>query len=294
LLSAEQRYEDSQMIQSALNSHQTRYQCYNILSCLHSMQAVVPLLQKTRHQDLLDHEGKLLNHYELCEELMHEVENAHDYTEVLLKRQQQCEDVIACQQDTITLELKPFDVVHMIKYLWKHNHAKAKKKNLDFILDIEPLSAHRLPIIFQDEFRLRQVIQTFIDNSIAYTSEGAIHLYLGLDTDSIKIHVIDSGCGIDEQVLQASVDKLRIGHLSFSQPKPSAGLGISLSIAQHIINKMGGKLYIYSSDATAASMSSVSSVAESFSGTTQPQAHQAENNVGKFHLLLKNRCQQET
>ncbi|RYE22050.1 MAG: hypothetical protein EOP45_08810, partial [Sphingobacteriaceae bacterium] len=41
LAEAEKKYEDAQMMQNALTSHQTRYQCYNILMCLQSVQDTI-------------------------------------------------------------------------------------------------------------------------------------------------------------------------------------------------------------------------------------------------------------
>ncbi len=246
--SAQQRYEDAQILQAALSSHQTRFQCYNILLCLQGIQDTIPMLRKTRLQNILDQEGKILSHNELCNDICTETASAFDFTSTLLKRQQQFEDIIAFQQDSMLLEPKTFDVIDSIKSIWKDNFAKAKKKDLRFVLQVEPLCESRLPIVIQDEFRFRQLCQMLIDNAITYTESGGVLLYLGLDMQNIVVNVIDSGPGIEEEMLQVYLSRLQIGKLSLSQqPKASSGLGVSIAIAHHIVQLMSGTIQITSS-----------------------------------------------
>jgi len=243
---AEKKYEDAQMMQSALSSHQTRYQCYNILMCLQSIQETVPIIQKTRLNGILNQEGQVLTHNELCEELLQDASKASQCTTILLKRQQQFEDVISCQQNTMTLDIKTFDVVQLLTTLWKDNFPEAKKKDIKFCLQIESLTETALSSqIKQDEFRFKQVCTTIIDNAIEFTpTRGTVHLQLSLTQESVQVSITDSGIGIEQDILLSHQQRMHSGQLSFSQTKPGAGLGLSLAIAHHIADLMKGSLEI--------------------------------------------------
>lgn len=254
LNAAEKKYEDTQMLQNALTSHQTRYQCYNILMCLQSIQDAVPILKKTRINNIIDTDGRLLTHAEICDAINVDASKAHQFTSVLLKRQQQCEDIIACQHQTMKLDYKTFDIVELVKNVWKDCFQEAKRKDIKFGLQIQPLCTDKIPLIKQDEFRFKQICTTLIENAINFTPDlGEIHMYLGVDQNHIQFSVTDSGVGIEEEILLSHQQKMKLGQLSFSQPKPSAGLGLSLAIAQHIIELMCGTLEILTGNVDASS-----------------------------------------
>lgn len=102
-----------------------------------------------------------------------------------------------------------------------------------------------------DRARLRQVVGTLLGSSIKYAQGGEIRVVLsatpGEDQHvALQIDVLDSGFGIAEEA------RLRI-HQSLTQiqdavlmPSGSASLGIS--IANHLIQRMGGQLRLRESD----------------------------------------------
>ena len=131
------------------------------------------------------------------------------------------------------------DIVNMID-------GRAKKKNLDFILHIEP----NLPkILYGDSVRLKQCILNLLTNAVKYTKEGNVSLSidwekLGEQKLALKISVKDTGIGIKE----ADLEKLCVPFERIEEEKNKTieGTGLGMSIVTRILLMMGTRLNVKS------------------------------------------------
>lgn len=101
-----------------------------------------------------------------------------------------------------------------------------------------------------DDARLKQVVINLINNAIKFTSHGEVNLLLsGVNVDddnfNLYIEVNDTGMGIPEEKFESIFEP-------FQQLSPSRiynkGVGLGLPICKKIINALGGKLKIYSTE----------------------------------------------
>lgn len=92
-----------------------------------------------------------------------------------------------------------------------------------------------------DSDRIKQVFVNIIDNAIKYTPAGGrISIVAMIAGDSVKIKVVDTGCGISPEDLPRVKEKFYKANLS------AKGSGIGLAVCDEIISLHKGKLEIAS------------------------------------------------
>jgi len=94
--------------------------------------------------------------------------------------------------------------------------------------------------IFGDSDRIQQVIINFVNNAIKYAPDEKIIRIKAVDQgDAIKISVIDSGPGIEDEKAAHLFDRY---YRVDSKGSQYSGLGLGLYISAEIIKKHGGKI----------------------------------------------------
>jgi two-component system sensor histidine kinase BaeS len=95
-----------------------------------------------------------------------------------------------------------------------------------------------LPIIDVDPVRLREVLSNLVGNAVRHTSPGGtVVVRAGVLGDLLEIRVIDSGPGIDSDVLPHVFDR-------FVKGAGSPGSGLGLAIARYLVAAHGGTLEV--------------------------------------------------
>jgi len=123
---------------------------------------------------------------------------------------------------------------------------RAQQKGLELICNIHP----EVPdSVIGDLTRLRQIIVNLIGNAIKFTDSGAVELSVGVDSRTpieIGLHFVvsDTGVGI-------ALEKQKLIFEAFSQADGSTarkfgGTGLGLSICSHLVELMGGKIWVES------------------------------------------------
>jgi PAS domain S-box-containing protein len=99
--------------------------------------------------------------------------------------------------------------------------------------------------ILTDPERLTQVVRHLISNAIKFTQKGFVEFgYTFKDANNLMFYVIDSGVGLSE-------DEKGIIFTPFRQADDSRtrnfnGMGLGLAIAKHIVERLGGKIWVNS------------------------------------------------
>lgn len=93
--------------------------------------------------------------------------------------------------------------------------------------------------------RLLQIVDSLVENAVKFTPQGSqIHLRLDSETvegaEWMRIDVIDNGPGIDPERLPVIFDSFRQG--DGSETREHGGLGMGLSFAKRLAEKMNGRL----------------------------------------------------
>jgi len=127
-------------------------------------------------------------------------------------------------------QLKPF-----MEEFVKFASIQAKQKNLRLRFRYDEL----LPeAAYTDPSRLSQVLQCLVSNSLKYTQEGSIEICALLSSENqLKVHVRDTGIGIDSQKLEMLDDLFsdRNSHLYKSNH-------VGLQIANLLTKRLGRKI----------------------------------------------------
>lgn len=113
------------------------------------------------------------------------------------------------------------------------------------------LSANKLAMLKGDAFVIRQVLANLLGNAIKFTQVGSVTISATLlqeesEKSTVRFEVADTGVGI-------AADKQHKIFESFTQADSSTtrkfgGSGLGLTIAKHMVEKMGGKLHFQSTE----------------------------------------------
>ena len=115
-------------------------------------------------------------------------------------------------------------------------------KRIDFKLSKEIQEGK--DVIYTDEVWLKRVFRHLIDNAVKFTREGSISLTSSVAGTSLMFTIKDTGIGISKDHLKSIFEQFRqevAGH-----HRPFEGLGVGLTLAKHVIEKMDGYLWVES------------------------------------------------
>lgn len=100
--------------------------------------------------------------------------------------------------------------------------------------------------IKSDPFRLRQIIDNLISNSLKFTAKGSITLNTYIQQDTLFISVADTGCGMTQEE-QSKIFK-EFTRLNSAQGQEGFGLG--LSITKKLVELLKGDITVNSEPGT--------------------------------------------
>jgi len=101
----------------------------------------------------------------------------------------------SAEKGTLQYEMKPIDVKTITEEVFSKEKEYAKKKGLQFDLNIESGDYG----MSGDSIQLGEAIRNLIDNSINYTPTGSVTVNLSLKDGKILLKVIDTGVGITQE-----------------------------------------------------------------------------------------------
>lgn len=153
----------------------------------------------------------------------------------------------------VTLENTAISLERLVEDVVEASLPLIDKKGLQFSLSIDP----RLPPWLEgDAFRLRQVIANLLNNAIKFTSSkndrcGRIGLRaevmdVGGDDAQLRFIVEDNGIGMAPQVLKELFQPFM--QADNSTARRFGGTGLGLSISYRLMQLMGGKIEVESSE----------------------------------------------
>ncbi|WP_342540707.1 ATP-binding protein [Heyndrickxia sp. FSL K6-6286] len=99
-----------------------------------------------------------------------------------------------------------------------------------------------LPTMFTDELRFKQVLYNLLHNAIKHTKCGEIIVTAYVHHQHMMIEVSDTGSGIPTQDL----DRIFNAFYQVNHQYKKEGLGLGLSIAKNIVEKLNGEIHVKS------------------------------------------------
>lgn len=136
------------------------------------------------------------------------------------------------------IKAKVFDLQELIDEVADMLRPKAEEKGLRLEVENKPIA------VVADRSRIRQVLTNLIDNAISYTSEGTVRCRVRRRVDKVRIEVVDTGRGIDEDHLDRIFE--RFYRIDTDRSRKSGGTGLGLSIVKQILQAHGERVHVES------------------------------------------------
>ena len=119
-----------------------------------------------------------------------------------------------------------------------------KRSDKPIILNVKNNTEWGNDYVFTDRIWLKRVLSHLMDNAIKFTLDGSIEFIYAIENDYIVFAVKDTGIGINKENLIRIFEEFRQevdGH-----QRPFEGLGIGLTLAKEVVERMGGKIEVRS------------------------------------------------
>jgi signal transduction histidine kinase len=107
------------------------------------------------------------------------------------------------------------------------------------------LPKEKLPLIYMDAPKIREVISNLIDNALKYTEKGGIEVILEQRGPMARITVADTGMGVEPAMIEHLFSKFIRGSKEASRMNV-AGTGLGLYVGRSFVEAHHGKIWIES------------------------------------------------
>jgi signal transduction histidine kinase len=140
------------------------------------------------------------------------------------------------------LEPKEIDIERLVDEEIKQLSNAAKNKGL--FLKVEKKG--KVPHIWADETKIRQVVMNFMDNAIYYTNTGGVTVHLHSDKTNFYYEVHDTGIGVPKTQRDQLFQKFfRADNARTARPD---GTGLGIYLARRVIEDHGGEIIFDSTE----------------------------------------------
>lgn len=169
------------------------------------------------------------------------LERASRATDRMANILEDLDQITKLEVDKLKMEIRPFDIVELIKEIYDSLDmiAKEKKIKLSFAKD------YGSKFVDADRSKIAQVLVNLISNSIFYGNVGGSTLarFYTMD-DIITVEISDNGPGIEEKHLSRLFE--RFYRVEKSRNRNEGGSGLGLAIVKHIIESHGQTISVRS------------------------------------------------
>jgi signal transduction histidine kinase len=172
------------------------------------------------------------------EQTYYRVHQEADRLEHLVKDLQELSRVSA---NADPLKLEPLAPAALINGAFERLRFSFEEKSIAVLRDIDD----KLPPVKADRLRIEQVLINLLGNALHYTpQDGQVRLTARRHGSQVQFSVIDSGIGIAPDQLPLIFN--RFYRVDKSRARASGGSGIGLTIAKHLVEAHGGRIWVES------------------------------------------------
>ena len=143
----------------------------------------------------------------------------------------------------LKLEEEAFDPREVLKNMMNKVGLKARQKGLSFFCEI---SSETPSLILGDAGRFRQIVANLGENAVKFTDHGNIRITVqveSLEESAVSLHitVADTGVGIPPDMAEKIFE--RFSQADGSSTRKVGGMGLGLTMARHMVEIMGGRIW---------------------------------------------------
>ncbi len=156
-------------------------------------------------------------------------------------------DLAKMEAGKMEVRLSEFRIDQVIANQCDMVRSLAEEKNIDLRVDIE----NDLPLLYQDQAKVQQILTNLLSNAIKFTPEGG-RITVGARSNSqgqIEFWVTDTGVGIPESEKEIIFEKFRQGKAVLGRDnltREYSGTGLGLSIVKELCKLLGGEIGVTS------------------------------------------------
>jgi PAS domain S-box-containing protein len=185
----------------------------------------------------------------LSNDLSHEIKA--EYIEHINRNSEKLLQIIGDIIDLSRLESSQIEITYeesslneIIGEIMEETRKTIARNEKPIVLNVKSQPLGGVDLIFTDRLWLSRVISHLMDNAVKFTLEGSVEFIYAIENENIVFKIKDTGIGIDRANLNRIFEE-------FSQEKdghrrPFEGLGVGLTLAKEVIERMGGKIFVES------------------------------------------------
>ena len=187
----------------------------------------------------------LLGDTPLTDEQRHLVQMAYRSGDGLITLLNDLLDFSKIEAGCLALDVTDFNVREELQFAFELHAAQAKRKGLEFVLDLDPA----LPAALRgDPLRLRQMVLNLVGNAVKFTERGGVLLRVryeaGVPEGRLRCEVTDTGVGIS---LAAQAILFRpFVQAEAATSRSFGGTGLGLAICKRLAELMRGDIGVRS------------------------------------------------
>jgi signal transduction histidine kinase len=152
-------------------------------------------------------------------------------------------DLAKIEAGKMDLRLTEFRIGMLVSAQCDMVRSLSEEKNIDLEVNIQP----DLPVMFQDQGKIQQVVLNLLSNAIKFTPEGGritVQVVRSAD-ERLQLSVADTGVGIAEEDREIIFEKFRQSSHSIGDgnlTREYTGTGLGLSIVKELCKLLGGEI----------------------------------------------------
>ncbi len=189
--------------------------------------------------------SNLLLSNDLTQEVKEEyVEHINHNSEKLLQIIVDIIDLSRLESSQIEITYEESSVNAIVNEVIEEARKVIKRNEKPIILNVKDQFEDNGDLIFTDKVWLKRVLSHLMDNAIKFTLEGSIEFLYYRENENLMFKIKDTGIGINKENLGRIFEEFRQeidGHR-----RPFEGLGIGLTLAKEVVERMGGKINVQS------------------------------------------------
>jgi PAS domain S-box-containing protein len=153
-------------------------------------------------------------------------------------------DLSRLESSQMEITYEEASVIEVVNEVIEETRQSIRRNEKPIILTFKNQFEDNCDMIFTDKIWLKRVLRHLMDNAVKFTLEGSVELSYGKEDDNIIFRVKDTGIGINTVNLGRIFEEFRqeINGLH----RPFEGLGVGLTLAKEVLERMGGKIFVKS------------------------------------------------
>lgn len=140
------------------------------------------------------------------------------------------------------IRIEPIFAERLLNDLYNDFNKQASAKGLNLRID-KPMHGKDI-LLESDLYRIKQVFNNLISNSIKFTETGYIEIGYRIVNEFVEFKVKDTGIGILPEYHQTIFERFR--QLDTAKTRKYGGNGLGLAISKNLVELLGGRIWVES------------------------------------------------